>query len=501
MARMTTRSAPRRRPGPPRRPAAAGRRRSRPRTAVRIAILGGIAMALLGHPAGAALVPAGDQRRAVRRAGRGQPPAHRRHRGRRAATSSTRDGTAAGAEHASARTWSRSPRELTGDAPRGGAHPPVASSVGVPVTPSSRQGREGRRQPAPRVGDPGPERRPRLYRYLAERRRDFPGIQPPADLPALATPRADLAAHVLGHRAASARPRSPRTAASGYAGDETVGVDGIEQQYEEFLAGTPGRSVVEVDAAGEPQGREYVSSRAPGARAATSSCRSTSRPRRRSRAASPTPPRVTGRPGRGGRGHGPAHRRGAGAGVVPDLLPGGLRHSAGRRRSSAINKDPDVPLLDRAIAGLYPAGSTFKPITAAAAPRGRRARRRRAARVAVGHHALQADVPQLRGHSHGIVTLPTALEVSSDTYFYQVADRLWPRRTRRSACIPLQEEARAFGLGRDDRHRPARREPRGRARPAVEAEDLRGLAVHRLPAQLAGRRHDPARRRARGSCR
>ena len=49
----------------------------------------------------------------------------------------------------------------------------------------------------------------------------------------------------------------------GYAGNEIVGKGGIEQEYEQFLKGTPGRDVVEVDASGEPVGREVVSSRAP----------------------------------------------------------------------------------------------------------------------------------------------------------------------------------------------------------------------------------------------
>ena len=98
-------------------------------------------------------------------------------------------------------------------------------------------------------------------------------------------------------------------------------------------------------------------------------------------------------------------------------------------------------------------------------------------------------------HSHGLITLPTALEVSSDTYFYQVGDRLWAAQDEKklvSRCRRRRASS-AWGATRGSTC-PARTRPRPHA--AVEAEGLRGVPVHGLPPLLEGRRHDPARRRA-----
>jgi penicillin-binding protein 2 len=114
---------------------------------------------------------------------------------------------------------------------------------------------------------------------------------------------------------------------------------------------------------------------------------------------------------------------------------------------SALFNDPDRPLNDRAIAGVYPAGSTFKAITAAAA-----------LRSGIITPDTQLESPSsivlhkqrfqnFRENSHGIIDLAYAMRVSSDTYFYQVADDLWRAQSEKNDVYPLQAEARRFGLG------------------------------------------------------
>ena len=139
---------------------------------------------------------------------------------------------------------------------------------------------------------------PRLYYYLAQRRRQFPGVG--LEEAYLRTyPRGDLAAHVLGQTGKIGAGEIDDYRRRGYAGDETVGKGGIEQEYEQFLKGTPG--------AGRRGGRTLRGSRwgarwSPRGRrrrVATSSSASTDRPSvrcrtrcaRRSRwAAPPAPP-------------------------------------------------------------------------------------------------------------------------------------------------------------------------------------------------------------------
>ena len=107
-----------------------------------------------------------------------------------------------------------------------------------------------------------------------------------------------------------------------------------------------------------------------------------------------------------------------------------------------ISKDPKHPLKDRSISGLYPPGSTYKIITAAAGlqegvitpqtvftcrgeiPFGRRT------------YACWA----LKKGGHGQVDLHKALRESCDVFFYRVGMRLGVDR--------LAKYARAFGLGR-----------------------------------------------------
>jgi len=98
------------------------------------------------------------------------------------------------------------------------------------------------------------------------------------------------------------------------------------------------------------------------------------------------------------------------------------------------------PLLNRAIQGAYPPGSTFKIVTMLAALR---------AGIAKASSRYQAcgGAYQFGGRSfgcwkrsgHGSLDFPHALENSCDVYFYQVGIKL--------GLPPLEAAATAFGLG------------------------------------------------------
>ena len=285
---------------------------------------------------------------------------------------------------------------------------------------------------------------PKLYRYMAERRRDFPGVQLQQSY-LRAYPEGPVAAHLLGTTGRIGPTQIAAYRKAGYSGNEIIGIGGVEQAYEKYLAGTPGETVVEVDASGEPQGRGYVSSKSPvpGRNLELSIDGPT---QKAMEAAIAEATRVTGAEGAAGVALDPRTGEVLAMASYPTYSPN-IFVTRNQKRIERLNTDPARPQFNRAIAGTYPAGSTFKPITAAAALKEGVLTPGEQLESASEITLYKQKFRNFRGNSHGFITLPTALEVSSDTYFYQVADRLWQKQDEKKRVFPLQDEARHFGLG------------------------------------------------------
>ncbi|HVA29883.1 MAG TPA: penicillin-binding transpeptidase domain-containing protein [Gaiellaceae bacterium] len=123
-----------------------------------------------------------------------------------------------------------------------------------------------------------------------------------------------------------------------------------------------------------------------------------------------------------------------------------VRAASDQKYAASLYTDPSHPLLDRAIAGVYPTGSTFKPITAEAA-------------LSTG--IITPTTPLLCSGSFNLggfvfhnveagvfttMSLPTALAQSCDTWFYRLADRIYAADPAKQA-ISIQQWAHKFGLG------------------------------------------------------
>ncbi|MGH6921002.1 MAG: penicillin-binding protein 2, partial [Geminicoccaceae bacterium] len=124
---------------------------------------------------------------------------------------------------------------------------------------------------------------------------------------------------------------------------------------------------------------------------------------------------------------------------VPAFEPGGFGNGLSREVWQGLTTDPRAPLMNKAIAGQYPPGSTFKMIVALAA-----------LEAGVVTPDLQVNCP---GHlrfgrhtfhcwkrwGHGELKLVDALAESCDVYFYELA--------RKVGVDAIAAMARRFGLG------------------------------------------------------
>ena len=112
-----------------------------------------------------------------------------------------------------------------------------------------------------------------------------------------------------------------------------------------------------------------------------------------------------------------------------------------------VAKERNFPGLNRAVAGLYPPGSTFKPVTALAAMQ---------EHLLTPYESIQCTPTAVFGQDKQVfrnwnpnvnepMTLPKALAASCDTYFYVVGNRFYDEG--REGRTRLQEWARRFGFG------------------------------------------------------
>ncbi len=121
---------------------------------------------------------------------------------------------------------------------------------------------------------------------------------------------------------------------------------------------------------------------------------------------------------------------------------------------SFLRDRPDQPLFDRSTRGAYPAGSTFKPVTAYAAL-ATGARGEYTPWVDEGVFVLESCVTEggagcsfqnAGGAILGQVDMRQAIEKSSDTYFYSLGEKFWIQPDQFGATS-IQDTALLMGYG------------------------------------------------------
>lgn len=280
--------------------------------------------------------------------------------------------------------------------------------------------------------------------FLRENQEDFPGVSVER-VYVRHYPQGTLAAHVLGYtgQVDTRDLKDPRY--ESLDPNDQIGQQGVEYTYDSLLRGIDGSSRVQVDASGQPTGGR-LSEREP----QTGNDLVLTLDDAVQRA-----------------GEGALSDRGLPGGFVAMNVQNGQLYGLGSyptydpsvfakpRLPPAVaarifgtdTTDPlstPAPIFDRAIQGLYPTGSTFKPISAVAA-------------LDSGNISLDEiinDPGELRvgdqtfenaGHAaNGSINLETALKVSSDVFFYTLGLRM---NVGSGDGGPLQEWAGKLGIG------------------------------------------------------
>ncbi|HVT19895.1 MAG TPA: penicillin-binding transpeptidase domain-containing protein [Mycobacteriales bacterium] len=230
-----------------------------------------------------------------------------------------------------------------------------------------------------------------------------------------------------------------------------VGVTGLEAEYEKYLRGTPGVKQVSVDHLGAVTGTVKETAPIPGDNLVTNIDAGTQAALERQLQDAITAARHSGFTADYAAGVVLNARTG---GVVamassPTYPPNTFVPSVKARTYKKLQHQLGSPLVDKAFQSASPPGSTFKLISSSGLLHD-------GTMTTDGYY----DCPtEYRGHHNfdgeaglGAIPLRTALIVSCDTFFFQLADRDWSRdqqliKQHKKPLEGVQNMAHAYGLG------------------------------------------------------
>jgi penicillin-binding protein 2 len=273
-----------------------------------------------------------------------------------------------------------------------------------------------------------------LVYYLQENQDRFPGVEVQRVF-VRRYPHGTLAAHILGNVGEITEKELKEPRFHGVPAGEEIGQDGVEYTYDSFLRGKPGLKRIQVDALGQPTPNGQLVSRPP-VPGGTLKLTIDSEVQEAGEAA------LAERGLPGGFVTMDVHTGEIlGLGSFPTFEPALFTKPLTQKEVDATSRNPLAPLVDRAIAGLYPTGSTFKLITATAALESGILTASRSifddGTFTVGGEPFK----NAGGAAYGSLTLVPALEVSDDFFFYTLGDEMWNTGQ-------LQHWAHALGIGR-----------------------------------------------------
>jgi penicillin-binding protein 2 len=274
-----------------------------------------------------------------------------------------------------------------------------------------------------------------LVYYIEENQRRFPGVSVQRVF-VRRYPDGSRAAHVVGSVGEVSEGELKEARYEKLVPGDEVGQSGVEFTYDKYLRGQPGVTRIQVNALGQPTpGGQLISE-------------------------APTPGDnlvLTLNPAVQAAGEAALAERGLpgafvsmniengqilGMGSFPTYDPSDLTPPMTQSQVNELIRDPvAAPLSDRATESAYPTGSIYKIITALAALEN--------GVITTGSSITDNGFIELAGEkfqnaggaSYGPLTLVPALQVSSDVFFYELGLRMWDKNY-------LQNWSRELGIGR-----------------------------------------------------
>ncbi len=243
-------------------------------------------------------------------------------------------------------------------------------------------------------------------------------------------PAAQYAAHVVGYVAEITKDELASREPELYRGGDLIGKNGIERQYEDFLRGSAGEEVIEVDSRGRKlRDISYTRTQKGGDMTLTIDL-----------AAQRYAAELIG--------------KFRGAVIAMDVRDGSIRclysspsydpnpltWGISNKEWAVLTDHAERPMMNRAISGAYPPASTFKVVTGSAILESKTAGRNTQV-YCPGYFELGTRRFRCWNRSgHGNENITRALRDSCDVYFYEMAYKMGIKR--------LMETSEKFGVGR-----------------------------------------------------
>lgn len=283
------------------------------------------------------------------------------------------------------------------------------------------------------------------FNYLKERQDEFPGVVV-EKLYLRSYPHKTLGAQLFGTLREISRDELKKKIYRGVSPGTRIGKDGIEEHYDRYLRGTDGYTRVVINALGTRDDTRAVTRREPkqGQRLRLTLDLSLERAANDALKQGIAAANANGHPAKAGAyvAMDPTNGEILALGSYPSFDANLFAKPLSQKRFDALNSEKEgAPLFNRAIAAAYPTGSTFKPITALASLQEGVLTPSQTifddGKIKVGPQTFK----NAKDARYGLLTLPKALQVSSDVFFYTLGERANPR----GAII--QKWARRLSLG------------------------------------------------------